>query len=144
MSIEDRFSAYAETFEQVFVDDNWDALKTYFAADAIYITRGQSSTRDEGRDAVLHALKKNISAFDRRCDTRQLTTLVGPTVKGNHLQRIWQCRFTLDGAPDLTIQGMESVTYRDDLIVLLEEELEKESQASITLWVANHASLLFS
>ena len=65
MSIEELFSAYAEAFEQVFVDDNWDTLKPYFAADAIYTTKGQTTTRDEGRDSVLQTLKNNISFSHR-------------------------------------------------------------------------------
>ncbi len=143
MSIADRFFAYAEAFEQVYVDDNWEVLKPYFAADATYITKGESSTRDEGRDSVLKTLKNNISAFDRRCDTRELTTVEGPTVEGNRLQRVWQCQFTLDGARDLTIRGKEIVTYRGDLIILLEEELQAESQEAIKKWIVDYITLLY-
>ena len=48
----------------------------------------------------------------------------------------------LDGAPDLTIEGLETVTYLDDLIVQLEEELTPDSQQAMKTWIGAHGKAL--
>jgi hypothetical protein len=142
MSIRERFASYAADFEKVFVSDDWVLLKQYFAEDACYITRGFTNTETQGRDAVLKTLQNNVANFDRLFDSRELTTLTGPNVDKYRLSRNWQCRFTLAGAPDLVIQGVETVTYVGELIVQLEEEIVAESQKNISAWLRRYQSKL--
>ncbi|NOX48938.1 MAG: hypothetical protein GXP16_00140, partial [Gammaproteobacteria bacterium] len=97
MNITKQFEGYAAAFERVFVDDNWSQLTQYFAINACYITRGATYTKAEGREALLSALRHNLSNFDRRFDKRDLITIEGPWVVGNRLTRKWQCCFTLEG-----------------------------------------------
>ena len=36
MSIPDRYQAYAEAFEESYVDDDWSRIEQYFTEDAVY------------------------------------------------------------------------------------------------------------
>src|SRR5262245_57026329 len=104
MGLVESFVAYADDFERTFVDDDWSRLERYFADDAVYSTP-TNGLRVEGREAVLAALRAAVSGFDRRCDTRELASTVGPAERGDEVWREWEARFTLAGAPDLMIGG---------------------------------------
>ncbi len=144
MSLGQCFASYADDFERVFVSDDWGLLKQYFSEEACYITRGFTNTKALGRDAVLETLRNKVSNFDRLFDSRELTTLVGPTVDKGRLSRDWRCRFSLAGAADLVIHGIETVTYAGELIVQLEEEIAGESEKNISAWLRCYQSVLVS
>ena len=36
MSIKDRYQAYADAFEESYVDDDWSRMEQYFTEDAVY------------------------------------------------------------------------------------------------------------
>ena len=84
MSIQDRYQAYADAFEESFVDDDWSRLEQYFTEDAVY--EGDPEAR--GREAVLAKLKGGVDDFDRKMDTRT-PDFQTPSVEGNTLEMKW-------------------------------------------------------
>jgi hypothetical protein len=137
-----RRPAQAQAFERALVDDNWSRLEPYFSADASYETIGEGGERFDGRPAVVAALRRAVTNFDRRCDSRSLITTAGPFLESSEVRRNWSSRFTLSGAPDLILEGSERALYRGDLIELLQETLTPESRAQLNYWVAAHGSRL--
>jgi hypothetical protein len=87
--------------------------------------------RIAGRARVLATLRAAVAGFDRRCDTRSLTTTEGPREDGDEVFRKWAARFTLAGAPDLEIDGLERAKFRGERIELLEVTLTSETLARL-------------
>jgi hypothetical protein len=138
----ERFAAQANDFERTFIDDAWSRLEQYFTVDAVYETLGEGGERFVGRPALLAALRRAVTNFDRRCDSRTLVTTDGPRQRCEEVCRTWSCRFTVSGAPDLIIEGYERALYRDDLIELLQETLTPASRANLNSWAATYGSKL--
>jgi len=142
MNILHLFETYAAQFELTFADDDWQRLEQHFHADVVYITSGFQGSRVAGRPLVLETLRNNVLNFDRKCDSRQLRTTEGPVVAGEKLTRTWQCRFTLNGAEDLLIEGRETVIFKDSRIIQLEEEILPHSVARMKSWMAANGNRL--
>ena len=138
----ERFLAQGRDFERTFLDDDWSRMEQHFAADAVYETLGPGAERSVGRSELLNALRRAITNFDRRCDSRTLVTTAGPFREGVEVKREWACTFTLRGAPDLRIEGSERAVYRGDLIELLQGRLTPQSRLSLSAWIAAHGALL--
>jgi hypothetical protein len=138
----ERFAAQGRDFERTFLDDDWARLEPYFTADATYETLGPGGARFVGRSELLGALRRAVKNFDRRCSSRKLVTTSGPSQTGADVTREWACTFTLQGAPDLRIEGSERAVYRGDLIELLQEHLSPESRERLTSWVSAYGALL--
>jgi ketosteroid isomerase-like protein len=109
MSIQDRYRAYADAFEESFVDDDWSRIEAYFTEDAVY--EGDPDAR--GRDAVLAKLKNGVDNFDRRMDSRT-PDFQTPTVQGDTLSMKWKVTYTKAGLPDLAISGVETAIFEGD------------------------------
>ena len=130
MDLVERFEAYAADFELTFSDDDWTRLNRHFTDDAVYSTPA-NGLRAAGRTKVLATLRAAVSGFDRRCDTRRLATTKGPWQSGNEVFRNWAAKFTLAGAPDLEIDGLERAKFRGEQIELLEVTLTSETLARL-------------
>jgi hypothetical protein len=137
MTLVGRFEAYAMDFERTFVDDDWTRLEVHFTEDAVYATPA-NGLRVSGRANVLATLRAAVSGFDRRCDTRRLTSTVGPREEGNEVFRSWVGKFTLAGAPDLEIEGSERARFRGERIELLEVTLTPETLARLVDYAAKY------
>ena len=85
MGIQDRYQAYADAFEESFVDDDWSRIEQYFTEDAVYEGDPEDA---RGRAAVLAKLKGGVDAFDRKMDKRT-PDFQAPTVDGNTLTMKW-------------------------------------------------------
>jgi hypothetical protein len=138
----ERFLAQGRDFERSFLDDDWSRMEQHFAADAVYETLGLGGERFVGRAGLLGALRRAVTNFDRRCDSRTLVTTAGPVRDGVEVTREWACTFTLKGAPDLRIEGSERAVYRGELIERLEERLTPQSRQSLTVWLAAYSARL--
>jgi hypothetical protein len=119
MDLVQRFEAYAADFEHTFVDDD-------FTEDTTYSTTA-NSLRITGREKVLAVLRAAVSGFDRRCDSRTLITTEGPRAAGDEVLREWAATFTLQGAPDIRVEGSERAVFRGDRILLLEISMTPET-----------------
>jgi len=138
----EQFAAQARDFERTFVDDEWSRLERYFTTDVIYETLGDGGERFAGRPVMLAALRRSVTNFDRRCDSRLLVTTRGPFLGPAEVCRHWSCEFAVSGAPDLTIEGTERAVYRGDLIELLQEALTPASRANLNAWLAAYGQFL--
>ncbi len=137
MSIQDRYQAYADAFEESFVDDDWSRIEQYFTEDAVY--EGDPDAR--GREAVLAKLKSGVDAFDRKMDTRT-PDFQTPSVEGNTLEMKWTVTYKKAGAPDLVLSGLETAVFEGERIALLRDDFDPESQRTIGEWMAEHGTKL--
>ena len=139
MSIEDRYQAYAEAFEESYVDNDWSRIEQYFTEDAVY--EGEPDAR--GRDAVIAKLNGGVDAFDRKMDKRT-PDFQTPTVDGNTLVMNWTVSYQKAGAPDLVISGVETAVFEGDRIARLRDDFDPAAQKAMGEWMAEHAAKLES
>ena len=137
MSILDRYRAYAEAFEESYVDDDWSRVAPFFAEQAVY--EGDPDAR--GRDAVLAKLKNGVDSFDRRMDGRT-PDFQTPSVDGDTLTMKWKVTYTKASLPDLVISGVETAVFEGDRIALLRDSFDPEAQKALEQWMAKHGSAL--
>jgi len=137
MSLVERYQAYANDFERTFADDDWSRLEQYFTADAAYSTTA-NGMRVEGRATVLAVLQASVSSFDRRCRTRTLVTTKGPNERGDEVHREWSATYSLDGAPDIQIGGLERAVFAGDRIQLLEVTMAPETLSRLMSYAATY------
>jgi ketosteroid isomerase-like protein len=137
MSILDRYQAYADAFEESFIDDDWSRIEQYFTEDAVY----EGDPDANGREAVLAKLKGGIDAFDRQMDTRT-PDFQTPSVDGNTLLMNWTVSYQKAGCPDLTITGRETAVFDGDRIARLRDDMDPSAQAAIGEWMAEHGAAL--
>ncbi len=137
MGILDRYQAYAEAFEESFVDDDWTRIEPFFTENAVY--EGDPDAR--GRDSVLAKLKNGVDNFDRRMDSRT-PDFQTPTVDDNTLTMKWTVTYTKAGLPDLVISGVETAVFEGDRIALLRDEFDPEAQKAMEQWMAEHGAAL--
>ncbi|MGE4606751.1 MAG: nuclear transport factor 2 family protein [Myxococcota bacterium] len=139
MSIEDRYQAYADAFEESYVDNDWSRIEQYFTEDAVY--EGEPDAC--GRDAVIAKLNGGVDAFDRKMDKRT-PDFQTPTVDGNTLVMKWTVSYQKAGAPDLVISGVETAVFEGDRIARLRDDFDPAAQKAMGEWMAEHAAKLES
>jgi hypothetical protein len=139
MSILDRYRAYADAFEESYVDDDWSRVAPFFAEQAVY--EGDPDAR--GRDAVLAKLKNGVDGFDRRMDSRT-PDFETPSVEGDTLTMRWKVTYAKSGLPDLVISGVETAVFEGDQIALLRDSFDPEAQKALEQWMAQHGAALQS
>ena len=137
MGIAERYQAYADAFEESYIDDSWTRIEEFFTEDAVY----EGDPNAEGRVAVLAKLKSGVDTFDRKMDSRT-PDFQTPTVDGNVLTMNWAVTYTKSGAPDLVIRGSETAIFEGDRITRLRDDFDPESQKNMGNWMAKHGSLL--
>ena len=137
MSIKDRYQAYADAFEESYVDDDWSRMEQYFTEDAVY--EGDPEAR--GRDAVLARFKDGVDGFDRKMDTRALD-FEAPSVEGNTLEIKWTVAYEKAGAPNLVFSGVETAVFVGERIARLRDDLDPEAQKAMSEWMAEHGAKL--
>ncbi len=140
MAFTDRYLAYAEDFERTYADDDWTRLEQYFTEDADY-PQGTAQSEVTGRDEVFKRIKASVDQFDRRMDTRTLH-FDPPKEDGDRVTVSWKATYTKAGAPDITIWGRETATFRDDRICLLAGEFDPTAQKNLEAWLAEHGAKL--
>ncbi len=138
MSILDRYRAYADAFEESYVDDDWSRIGPFFAENAVYEGEPEDA---RGREAVLAKLKNGVDSFDRRMDSRS-PDFQTPTVEGDTLTMKWTVTYTKAGLPDLVISGVETAVFEGDRIVLLRDTFDPVAQKRFEQWLAKHGATL--
>ncbi len=137
MSIQDRYQAYADAFEESYVDDDWSRIEQYFTENAVYV--GDPDAR--GREAVLAKLKGGVDDFDRKMDKRT-PDFQTPSVEGNTLTMKWTVTYQKAGAPDLVLSGVETAVFEGDRIALLRDDFDPDAQKAMGEWMAEHGAKL--
>lgn len=139
MGIADRYQAYAEAFEESYLDDDWSRIEAYFTRAAVY----EGDPDAQGRDAVIAKLNGGVDAFDRKMDKR-IPDFQPPTVDGNTLVMNWTVTYQKAGAPDLVISGVETAVFEGDRIARLRDDFDPAAQKAMGEWMAEHAAKLES
>ena len=137
MGIAERYQAYADAFEESYVDDDWTRIEQYFTEDSVY----EGDPDAEGRDAVLAKLKGGVDSFDRKMDSRT-PDFQTPVASGNEVTVKWTVVYTKAGAPDLAIRGSETAFFEGDRIARLRDDFDPESLKNMGEWMAKHGNLL--
>ena len=138
MSILDRYRAYADAFEESYVDDDWSRIEPYFTENAVYEGEPEDA---RGREAVLAKLKNGVDNFDRRMDSRS-PDFQTPTVEGDTLTMKWTVTYTKAGLPDLVIAGVETAVFEGDRIALLRDTFDPAAQKRFEQWMTQHGAAL--
>ncbi len=134
MSILERYQAYADAFEETYVDDDWSRIEQYFTEDAVYEGDPEAA---RGRDAVIAKLNGSVDALDRKLDSRTVDFQT-PSVDGNTLTVRWLATYTKAGAPDLVISGVETAVFEGDRIAVLRDDFDPDAEKAMGEWVAQH------
>jgi hypothetical protein len=139
-----RFERYAAAFEEAVVDDSWSAVAEHFAADAVYEIIGEPPLggRHEGREAVLAHFEGSLNSFDRAFDSRSLDVLEGPEIRDGAVWLSWRASYGIAGAPDLALEGEETVTFEGDRIVRLEDRYPEGAGARMMKYLGEHGAKL--
>ena len=137
MGIAERYRAYADAFEESYIDDDWKRIEEFFTADAVY----EGDPDAEGREAVLAKLKGGIDSFDKKMDSRT-PDFHTPTVDGNALTMKWTVTYTKSGAPDLAITGTETAIFEGDRIARLRDDFDPVAEKALGEWMAKHGAKL--
>ena len=135
MSIEDRYQAYADAFEESFVDNDWSRIEAFFTEDAVY----EGDPDAVGREAVIAKLNAGVDAFDRKMDKR-IPDFQKPSVDGNTLVMKWSVTYEKAGAPDLVIFGVETAVFEGDRIARLRDDFDPAAEKAMGEWMAEHAA----
>jgi len=144
MSIIDKFESFAADFEASVRDDDWSRLEKYLAKDAKYSNVGGPDPKSDGREAILGYLKKDVTNYDRRFDTRTLVALTPPICEGDRLSRKWRCTYSLAGTPDLVVEGEARYVFESGLIKDIEEELTPASMQKVEEWMQKYKDKLLA
>ena len=137
MSLTDQYLAYAEAFEESYVDDDWSRIGRYFTDDAEYT--GEPHAR--GREAVVQKLKGAVDGFDRLMDSRT-PKFDAPTQSGNTVSVRWKVTYSKAGAPDLVVSGAEIAEFEGEQIRRLTDIFDPAAEQSMNDWMAAHGALL--
>jgi len=138
VSIEDRYQAYADAFEESYEDDDWSRIEPFFTEDAVYEGDPEDA---RGRAAVLAKLKGGVDTFDRRMDSRT-PDFQSPSVEGDTLTMKWTVTYTKAGCPDLAISGLETAIFEGDRIKLLRDTFDPDAQKAMGEWMTAHGAKL--
>jgi len=136
------FEAFAADFERAVGDDEWSRLERYLAPRARYRNVGLAEHEPIGPRAILDCFRSDVARWDRQFDTRVLVGLDTPSVTGNRLTRRWRCTYTLDGTPDLVLEGEARYRFAGDRIEEIEEELTPASMQRLHAWMEAHGGRL--
>ncbi|MEM9597912.1 MAG: hypothetical protein AAGD06_26850 [Acidobacteriota bacterium] len=138
------FQEYADAFEATYADDNWQRLEPFFAEDASYVTHGMplQPINAQGRGPLIIALANSVNQFDRRCDSRKLELLAPPEVKSQSVTITWRGTYTLEGAEDLVLDGVEEIWFNQagKIFSIVDRYSEEMGQTVLRWFQANQAA----
>ena len=135
-----RFFAYAQDFEQTFVDDDWSRLAQYFEPDAVYEVRNVPfGCRIEGPEAIFRGIKRSLDNFDRRFAERRPEITDPPAETGDSVSVGWAVTYVKPGAPPFVLRGRSTARFRGDRIVHLVDEYPAGMADEAASWSRAHA-----
>ena len=135
-----RFFAYAQDFEQTFLDDDWSRLAQYIQPDAVYEVRNVPfGCRIEGPEAIFRGIKKSLDNFDRRFAERRPEITDPPAEAGDSVSVGWAVTYRKPGAPPFRLRGRSTARYRGELIAHLIDEYPDGVAAEAAAWLGAHA-----
>jgi len=140
MSNLERFTAYAEAFEETLLDDDWVRLEQYFSPDAVYLPGdGNEAT---GRESVLQTLRDSVNSLDRKFDSREFAEEPIVAESGDTVTFSFKVKYAKDGLPDLMIFGTERASFANGVIERMEDFLDEHAAAEMADWLEKHQQSL--
>jgi hypothetical protein len=139
MGLADRYQAYADAFEESYVDDDWSRLEEFFTEDVQYDAGQSPDPVATSRNDLLAWFKSAVDEFDRRLDSREVIFTDGPReIESGIVAVKWKAIFTKAGAPDLVMSGVETAEFEGDRIKLLKDTYDDGIPELIDEWVGEH------
>lgn len=139
MSIQEIFLAYAEDFEKSYESNDWSILARYFTENASYDS-GDGQPIAQGRDAVLEKFERAVDGLDRKMGQREIIPGALST-EGDTVVLNWTARYTTEGLPVLSIDGIEYARFEGERMVELRDVIDEQSLATVGEWMAAHGGL---
>lgn len=139
MSHMSQFLAYAQAFEQTFVDDDWRRLEPYFTDDVVYIVTGVPNPCElHGKDAMFRGMKKSLDGFDRKMSMREIVPAGPPVEDGDRLTLSGLVRYRRGDSPVVELRATIVVTYAGDRIARMHDTFALDRPAAE--WLGRHAA----
>jgi ketosteroid isomerase-like protein len=134
----ERCFQYMRAFEVACLSGDWSALDSHFAEAAVHRIEGGGPMggRTVGREAVIAGLRRGVDGIDRRFDLRIPEVIEGPVTRGDGVFMRFRLTLRRAGVPDLFIEGDHLATYRDGVIVSLEERLADDTAHRVGAYLA--------
>lgn len=139
MSIQEIFLAYADDFERSYESNDWSILARYFTENASYDS-GDGQPIAQGRDAVLEKFERAVDGLDRKMGQREIIPGALST-EGDTVVLNWTARYTTEGLPVLSIDGIEYARFEGERMVELRDVIDEQSLATVGEWMAAHGGL---
>ncbi len=124
------FSEYAAAFEETLKDDNWQRLEKYFSEASSYAPG--DGTIGKGLAGTIGALKGSVESLERKVDSRGLVGQPEIEESGDTITLKFSLMYTKAGMPDLNLVGVETIRYKDGVIVQMEDVFE--DAAAMIAW----------
>ena len=140
MNITDTYQAYADAFEEFYIDGDAGRLIPYFTEGAVYLPG--DGTEHSGRDQIFAYFAKATNGLDKKFDKRELSITGGPDVTDSQVSIAWTATYTKSGLPALVIDGREIASFTGDAMNRLEDILDEASALGMQDWLTSHGSQL--
>ena len=136
----DHYRAYAEAFEETFLDDNWLRLAPFFHESVAYrIAEGETLV---GREAALGYLERSVNQLDRRFEVREFVGEPVLSTAGSEVTMQFTVRYRKAGLPALLISGRETASFSGNRIVRMNDEFDDATDCAVTAWLQQHGPAL--
>jgi ketosteroid isomerase-like protein len=136
----ERFTEYADAFEETLLDDDWARLEQYFSPDAVYLPG--DGRKAVGRESVLQTLRDSVNSLDRKFDSREFIEEPRLSEAGDTVTFAFAVKYAKHGLPDLPISGTETATFANGAIERMEDFLDESAAAALAAWLEKHQESL--
>ena len=140
MNLLEQFFAYAGEFEETYADNNWERIKPYFAADAVYrVESSMFGATMVGPDAIAAGIRKSVEGFDRLFTDREIKVIGEPVVDGDEVRIAWNVHYRKDEVEPYVLRGSSTVRFRDGKIVAMTDHYDAAADAALVDWKGRNA-----
>lgn len=139
------YHAYAEAWETAYVTGDWAPLAPFFTDDGVYevVAGPPMDVAFRGRDAMLAGFADAIDRFDKRFDARVAVMTEGPVEDApDSIMMRFRTSYSLAGAPDIVLTGIERAVFREGRIHRLENLMDTGVAEAVFQWYGEHIARL--
>lgn len=135
------FFSWYDAFEVAAAQGDFAAVRALLADDAVYEVEGVPyACRIEGADAIVEGLRRSLTGFDHRFDTRLLGVMGAPQVQDERitaqLLAVWQ----RGAEPALVVVVPEDLYLRDGRIVRIHDRYQPEALGPALAWLGEYGA----
>ena len=87
-------------------------------------------------------MKQTLDGFDRRFDSREVTFLEGPEVRGDSVWLRALVKYAVAGAPELVLEGVSTATFNAEGIIRLEDSYPEGVADVVVKYLTEHGAKL--